>query len=83
MNSVSTDIENRAAWKECFSVSGVKLPTGYYFGVSGTTGDLSDNHDVISIRLYELDLPEDVSIQLGCKIVGISLKVNSLGEYRR
>ncbi|XP_071050402.1 vesicular integral-membrane protein VIP36 [Onthophagus taurus] len=57
--TVSTDLENRAAWKECFKVTGVKLPTGYYFGVSGTTGDLSDNHDVVSIKLYELDLPDD------------------------
>ncbi|XP_046741583.1 vesicular integral-membrane protein VIP36 isoform X1 [Diprion similis] len=58
--SVSTDLSNKAAWKECFSVPGIKLPTGYYFGVTATTGDLSDNHDVISVRLYELDLPDDV-----------------------
>lgn len=58
---VYTDIENKAAWKECFQVEGVKLPTGYYFGVTATTGDLSDSHDIISIRMYELDLPNDVS----------------------
>lgn len=58
---VSTDLENKAAWKECFKVSGVKLPTGYYFGVSATTGDLSDNHDILSIRLFQLDIPDDVS----------------------
>lgn len=58
--TVSTDIENKAAWKECFQVKGVKLPTGYYFGVSATTGDLSDNHDILSIRLFELDLPNDL-----------------------
>lgn len=57
--TVSTDIDNKAAWKECLSVKGVKLPTGYFFGVSAATGDLSDHHDVISIKLYELDLPED------------------------
>lgn len=55
---------NKAAWKECFSVKGIKLPTGYYFGISATTGDLSDNHDILSIRLFELDLPDDVSIFL-------------------
>lgn len=60
--SVSTDMENKAAWKECFKVQGVKLPTGYYFGVSATTGDLSDNHDILSIKLYELDVPDDVSL---------------------
>lgn len=54
--TVSTDFENKAAWKECFQVKGVRLPTGYYIGVSATTGDLSDNHDIMSVRLYELDL---------------------------
>ncbi|KRT81782.1 hypothetical protein AMK59_6089 [Oryctes borbonicus] len=57
--TVSTDMENKAAWKECFKVTGVKLPTGYYFGLTSTTGDLSDNHDILSIRLYELDVPDD------------------------
>ncbi|OAD56508.1 VIP36-like protein [Eufriesea mexicana] len=57
--TVSTDFANKAAWKECFSVKDIKLPTGYYFGISATTGDLSDNHDIISIRLFELDLPDD------------------------
>ncbi|XP_071441797.1 vesicular integral-membrane protein VIP36 isoform X1 [Hetaerina americana] len=54
---VSTDIENKAAWKECLKVGGVRLPTGYYFGLSAATGDLSDNHDILSVKLYELDLP--------------------------
>jgi Legume-like lectin family. len=59
--SVSTDIENKAAWKPCLSVQGVRLPTAYYFGMTAATGDLSDNHDIMSVRLYELDLPDDVS----------------------
>lgn len=58
---MSTDIENRAAWKECLRVEDVILPTGYHLGLSATTGDLSDNHDIISVRLFELDLPNDVS----------------------
>lgn len=57
--TVSTDIEQKAAWKECFQVKGVRLPTGYFFGLSATTGDLSDNHDIFSIKMYELDLPDD------------------------
>lgn len=40
---VSTDIDNKSGWKECFSVSGVRLPVGYYFGVSAATGDLAGN----------------------------------------
>ncbi|CAG9862366.1 unnamed protein product [Phyllotreta striolata] len=58
--TVSTDLENKAAWKECFQVKEVRLPTGYYIGVSATTGDLSDNHDVMSVRFFELDLDNDV-----------------------
>lgn len=68
--TVSTDIENKAAWKECFTVKGVRLPTGYYFGVTATTGDLSDIHDIISIKMFELDLPEEVKLiikQNNCK----------------
>lgn len=57
--TVSTDIDNKAAWKECFTVRQIKLPTGYYIGISATTGDLSDNHDILSIRFFELDLPDD------------------------
>jgi len=59
--TVSHDLSNRRAWEPCFSIDGVVLPTGYYFGVSATTGDLSDNHDVISLKTYELDTPEGVS----------------------
>lgn len=60
--TVLTDIANKKAWTECFSVGGIRLPTGYHFGISSTTGDLSDNHDVISVKLYQLDLPTDVNI---------------------
>ncbi|VEN41898.1 unnamed protein product [Callosobruchus maculatus] len=57
--TVSTDFENKAAWKQCFQVKGVRLPTGYHIGISASTGDLSDNHDIMSVRLFELDLPDD------------------------
>ena len=50
-----TDLEGKQSWKQCFSVSGVRLPTGYFIGVSAVTGDLSDNHDIIGVRFYELD----------------------------
>ncbi|KAL1137948.1 hypothetical protein AAG570_009643 [Ranatra chinensis] len=56
--TVMTDLDNKADWKDCLSVSGVHLPTGYYFGVSAATGDLSDAHDIMSIRLLELDTPD-------------------------
>jgi len=59
--TLSHDINDKRAWAPCFSMEGVKLPTGYYFGMSATTGDLSDAHDVISIKTYELDTVEGVS----------------------
>ncbi|XP_055331516.1 VIP36-like protein [Paramacrobiotus metropolitanus] len=52
---VSMDIDGENTWKECFKVEGVQLPTGYFFGVSAATGDLSDNHDIISLKFYNLD----------------------------
>ncbi|PSN36770.1 hypothetical protein C0J52_23243 [Blattella germanica] len=27
--------------------------------MTAATGDLSDTHDIMSVRLYELDLPDD------------------------
>ena len=59
--SVSTDIENKQQFKQCFSESGVKLPVGYFLGVSAATGDLSDTHDIISLKMFDLSTPDDVS----------------------
>lgn len=53
--TVSSDAENKHQWKECFSVENVLLPTGYYMGFTAATGDLSDNHDIVSVRVYQLD----------------------------
>lgn len=74
-NEVSTDLVNKAAWKQCFQVNEIKLPTGYYIGISATTGDLSDNHDILSIRLFELDLPDDVSTNLFFFYISIILNI--------
>lgn len=35
------------------AVDGVRLPTGYFIGMSATTGDLSDNHDIIAVKMFE------------------------------
>lgn len=59
---VMTDLEDKAVWKPCFTVDGVELPTGYYFGFSAATGDLSDNHEVLAVRLYEVDSDDPVTI---------------------
>lgn len=38
---VSHKVNNEDDWKECFSVNTVRLPLGYYFGVSAATGELA------------------------------------------
>jgi lectin, mannose-binding 2 len=38
-------------WQECFILRSVRLPRGHYFGVTAATGDLADNHDIISIKV--------------------------------
>ena len=63
--AVSSNIDN-TEFKECFTVSGVRLPTGFYFGVSAATGDLSDNHDIISIKTYDLVPLEGDDVSLKC-----------------
>ncbi|CAO2596168.1 Vesicular integral-membrane protein VIP36 [Lemmus lemmus] len=63
--TVMTDLEDKNEWKNCIDITGVRLPTGYYFGASAGTGDLSDNHDIISIKLFQLMVertPEEESI---------------------
>ena len=35
------DLENKRAWSSCLRVEGVKLPTGYYFGASAATGNMT------------------------------------------
>lgn len=57
--TVSIDLEGKREWKNCFTVDKVQLPTGYYFGASATTGELSDAHDIIGMKLYELEATED------------------------
>ncbi|XP_036023625.1 VIP36-like protein isoform X4 [Onychomys torridus] len=52
--TIMMDIDGKHEWRDCIEMPGVRLPRGYYFGTSSITGDLSDNHDVISLKLFEL-----------------------------
>lgn len=52
--TIKTDIENTGIWRDCLSVKGVYLPSNYYFGLTAATGDLSDNHDILSIKMRQL-----------------------------
>jgi len=44
-------------WTNCFDVPGIKLPTVAYLGFSAETGELSDNHDIISVSTSNLYQP--------------------------
>ncbi|KAG5840970.1 VIP36-like protein [Anguilla rostrata] len=55
--TVMTNIDGKQEWRDCLDRPGVHLPLGYYFGASAITGDLSDNHDLISLKLYQLTVP--------------------------
>ncbi|KAK1892578.1 VIP36-like protein isoform X1 [Trematomus bernacchii] len=50
------DVDGKQEWKDCADVTGLRLPPGYFFGASSATGDLSDNHDIISMKLYQLTI---------------------------
>lgn len=56
--SVWHDFDGANDWTECFTVKGVLLPTGYYIGASAATGELSDNHDIVSMKFFELETPQ-------------------------
>ncbi|XP_068167126.1 VIP36-like protein isoform X2 [Antennarius striatus] len=52
--TVLVDVDGKQDWKDCADITGLRLPLGYFLGASSATGDLSDNHDIISMKLYQL-----------------------------
>lgn len=39
-------------WTHCFVLNDVEIPPGYFWGMSASTGDLTDNHDVFMLRVH-------------------------------
>lgn len=76
-----TDMENKQTWKECLKVEGVELPTGYFFGASATTGDLSDNHLIYSIKFFELETPPGTNLVDRTQIVPKASKFEAPREH--
>jgi len=56
--SVHLDVRGKNKWTKCFEVKNVILPVGYHLGLSASTGQLADNHDVVMLKTYEVDLVE-------------------------
>ncbi|XP_069022244.1 lectin, mannose-binding 2-like b isoform X2 [Embiotoca jacksoni] len=48
------DVDGKQEWRDCADITGLRLPMGYFFGASSATGDLTDNHDIISMKVYQL-----------------------------
>ncbi|CAG8462799.1 12165_t:CDS:2 [Ambispora leptoticha] len=41
-------------WEPCFTIPNVTLPTVFYLGFTALTGDVSDNHDIVSVTTNNL-----------------------------
>jgi len=56
---VDMQIKENGEWDECFVVRDVFLPSGHYFGATASTGDLADNHDIVSIKVSAAPAPTE------------------------
>ena len=54
--SLKVELQYKAEneWTECFETEAFKLPQTAYLGFSAHTGELTDNHDIISVNSYNL-----------------------------
>ncbi|KAF2735936.1 vesicular integral-membrane protein VIP36 precursor [Polyplosphaeria fusca] len=54
--SLKLDLQYKAEdeWTECFDIPNFKIPPVAYLGFSAETGELSDNHDIISVKTLNL-----------------------------
>jgi mannose-binding lectin 2 len=41
-------------WTQCFEVPNFKVPPVAYLGFSAETGELTDNHDIVSVHSYNM-----------------------------
>ncbi|BFZ60345.1 hypothetical protein YB2330_001381 [Saitoella coloradoensis] len=49
--------KNEDQWITCFNAPHVTLPTVSYLGFTALTGELSDNHDIISVKAQNIYTP--------------------------
>ncbi|KAG2197099.1 hypothetical protein INT46_008700 [Mucor plumbeus] len=60
-NTLSVSMDNGSGAKDyriCVQKSGIKLPTGYYFGVSASSHTPADDHDIYSFETKQLNPPQ-------------------------
>lgn len=54
------DVDDKNEWKECIDIGGVRLPTGYFFGASAATGDLSGESKIKKPKCSNTMCPRNV-----------------------
>ncbi|KAJ2080454.1 hypothetical protein H4R24_003065 [Coemansia sp. RSA 988] len=52
--SVQLKLQPKEKWMNCFVIPNVTLPENSYLGFTALTGDISDNHDILSVRAETL-----------------------------
>jgi mannose-binding lectin 2 len=54
------DARNTGEWTKCVTLNNLRLPVGWlehaHIGLTASTGQLADNHDVISLATYRYDM---------------------------
>ncbi|KAF2235715.1 hypothetical protein EV356DRAFT_531572 [Viridothelium virens] len=63
--TVALQYKNEDEWTPCFSIANVKIPSVAYLGFSAETGELSDNHDIISVETRNMYQPAGGSTDSG------------------
>ncbi|CAO3595790.1 unnamed protein product [Absidia cylindrospora] len=47
-------------FRPCFQYSGISLPTGYHFGLTASSHNPADDHDILSFETYQLNPPQKI-----------------------
>lgn len=59
--SLKVELQYKAEneWTECFETEAFKLPQTSYLGFSAHTGELTDNHDIMSVNSFNLHMRQN------------------------
>ena len=77
--TVELMFKNEDEWTKCFEVPNIKLPNAPYLGFSAETGELVDNHDIVSVETRNLYSPSGQNRQGGATTRRRKGKKNSGG----
>lgn len=77
--TLKIDVDGERQWKDCLHLPAVRLPIDGYLGLSASTGELSDNHDICSLMVYELQTNSDLnnSVERGTIVPTVLNRISS------